>query len=210
MVGGQRHQVMTVIHASGATNRFCFTSRVAARGPHRPVGQEKLLPDLLVGPSSPTRMASTCALASSRRLRTAGADGRACPHEPATSAAWRSIPSWDVIGTHDAAISPAAQLRMAHRAHAHITQIPAWHASMLSSQALSQRSSWTPHTEPQREPTMRCPRLPGGVLVHGRPRAFGFRPGRHMGRVAGQLQQFAAPRRQLLGRPSIGAGPPRK
>ena len=46
--------------------------------------------------------------------------------------AWRTIPSWAVIGTHDHVITPAEQLFMAHRAHAHITKIPAPHLSMIS------------------------------------------------------------------------------
>jgi len=53
-------------------------------------------------------------------------------NEPATAAAWRTIPSWDVIGTRDTAIPPAAQSFMARRAGAHITRIPAPHASMLT------------------------------------------------------------------------------
>ena len=53
-------------------------------------------------------------------------------NEPATAAAWQTLPSWDVIGTHDTAIPPASQLFMAHRAGSHITEIPAPHASMLT------------------------------------------------------------------------------
>ncbi len=53
-------------------------------------------------------------------------------NEPATAAAWRTIPSWDVIGTKDLAIPPASQRYMAHRAGAHITEIPAPHVSMLT------------------------------------------------------------------------------
>ncbi len=53
-------------------------------------------------------------------------------NEPATKAAWRHIPSWDVIGTKDTAIPPASQVFMARRAHAHITRIAAPHASMLT------------------------------------------------------------------------------
>jgi pimeloyl-ACP methyl ester carboxylesterase len=52
--------------------------------------------------------------------------------EPATAAAWQTVPSWDVVGTKDTAIPPAAQLFMARRAEAHITRIPAPHASMLT------------------------------------------------------------------------------
>jgi hypothetical protein len=39
--------------------------------------------------------------------------------------AWQTIPSWDVVGTADHIITPAEQLFMAHRAHAHITEINA-------------------------------------------------------------------------------------
>ena len=53
-------------------------------------------------------------------------------NEPASAAAWQHIPSWDVVGTKDKAIPPASQLFMARRARAHITRIPAPHASMLT------------------------------------------------------------------------------
>jgi len=46
--------------------------------------------------------------------------------------AWRTIPSWAVIGTADHVIPPAEQLFMATRAHAHITQVDAPHLSMVS------------------------------------------------------------------------------
>ena len=48
-------------------------------------------------------------------------------------AAWKTIPSWAVIGTADHAIPPAELLAMAQQAHAHITIIPgAPHLSMIS------------------------------------------------------------------------------
>jgi pimeloyl-ACP methyl ester carboxylesterase len=47
--------------------------------------------------------------------------------------AWKTIPSWAVIGTSDHAIPPAELLAMAHKAHAHIAIIPgAPHLSMIS------------------------------------------------------------------------------
>ena len=46
--------------------------------------------------------------------------------------AWTSIPSWDVIGTADHAIPPAAQEFMAARAHATVTKINASHLSLIS------------------------------------------------------------------------------
>lgn len=53
-------------------------------------------------------------------------------NEPATAAAWQTIPSWDIIGTKDRAIPPASQRFMARRAQARVTAIPAPHASMLT------------------------------------------------------------------------------
>jgi pimeloyl-ACP methyl ester carboxylesterase len=46
--------------------------------------------------------------------------------------AWATIPSWDVIGTADHAIPPAAQEFMAARANATVTKIDASHLSMIS------------------------------------------------------------------------------
>jgi pimeloyl-ACP methyl ester carboxylesterase len=46
--------------------------------------------------------------------------------------AWQTIPSWDVVGTADHIITPAEQLFMANRAHAHITEIHAPHLSMIT------------------------------------------------------------------------------
>jgi pimeloyl-ACP methyl ester carboxylesterase len=52
--------------------------------------------------------------------------------EPSGTPAWQSIPSWDVIGTEDHAVPPAAQEFMAHRAGSHVTEIAASHLSMIS------------------------------------------------------------------------------
>jgi pimeloyl-ACP methyl ester carboxylesterase len=46
--------------------------------------------------------------------------------------AWKTIPSWAVVGTADRVILPAVQLFMARRAHAHITRVHAPHLSMVS------------------------------------------------------------------------------
>ncbi len=51
---------------------------------------------------------------------------------PSGPPAWAHIPSWDVVGTIDEAIPEAAQLFMANRAHAHITEVHAGHLSMVS------------------------------------------------------------------------------
>ena len=53
--------------------------------------------------------------------------------ESSGAPAWATLPSWDVIGTSDHIIPEAAQLAMAQRAHAHITEINAPHLSMISS-----------------------------------------------------------------------------
>jgi pimeloyl-ACP methyl ester carboxylesterase len=46
--------------------------------------------------------------------------------------AWKTIPSWDIIGTADHVIPAAQQLFMGNRAHAHITKVDAPHLSMIS------------------------------------------------------------------------------
>jgi len=46
--------------------------------------------------------------------------------------AWKTIPSWDVIGLNDHIVTAAEQLFMAKRAGAHITEINAPHLSMIS------------------------------------------------------------------------------
>jgi pimeloyl-ACP methyl ester carboxylesterase len=51
--------------------------------------------------------------------------------QKATAAAWKTIPSWDLISEHDQLIPPAVQRFMAARAHAHVTGVPASHAAML-------------------------------------------------------------------------------
>jgi pimeloyl-ACP methyl ester carboxylesterase len=46
--------------------------------------------------------------------------------------AWKSIPSWYLLGTEDKAIPPQTQRFMAERAQSTIEEVPASHASMLS------------------------------------------------------------------------------
>ena len=52
--------------------------------------------------------------------------------EKATTAAWQTIPTWDIITTQDLNIPLAAQEFMAKRAHAHITEVAASHAVAVS------------------------------------------------------------------------------
>jgi pimeloyl-ACP methyl ester carboxylesterase len=51
---------------------------------------------------------------------------------PSGTPAWKTIPSWYVLGTIDKAIPPAIQLFMAQRIHAHITRVKAGHLSMVA------------------------------------------------------------------------------
>jgi pimeloyl-ACP methyl ester carboxylesterase len=53
--------------------------------------------------------------------------------QPSGVPAWKTIPSWAVVGTADRVIPPALQLTMAQHAHAHITEVHAPHLSMISS-----------------------------------------------------------------------------
>ena len=52
--------------------------------------------------------------------------------EPSGTPAWKTIPSWDVIGTADRVLPPAEQIFMAKRARAHITKVNAGHLSMIA------------------------------------------------------------------------------
>ena len=51
---------------------------------------------------------------------------------PSGPAAWRTLPSWAVVGTEDKVIPPAVQRSMAERAGAKITEVAASHVSMVS------------------------------------------------------------------------------
>jgi pimeloyl-ACP methyl ester carboxylesterase len=51
---------------------------------------------------------------------------------PSGPVAWRSVPSWYLLGSEDKAIPPTTQRYMAERAKASIVEIPASHASMVS------------------------------------------------------------------------------
>jgi pimeloyl-ACP methyl ester carboxylesterase len=52
--------------------------------------------------------------------------------DPSGVPAWKTIPSWSLIGTADHVIPPAELLFMSQRAHAHITKINAGHLSLIS------------------------------------------------------------------------------
>jgi pimeloyl-ACP methyl ester carboxylesterase len=52
--------------------------------------------------------------------------------EPTEATAWKTIPSWALVGTADNAITPAQQLFMALRAGATIEEVDSSHLSMIS------------------------------------------------------------------------------
>jgi pimeloyl-ACP methyl ester carboxylesterase len=52
--------------------------------------------------------------------------------EPSGLPAWRTIPSWSLIGTSDRAIPPTEQQKMSRRANAQISTIDAGHLSLVS------------------------------------------------------------------------------
>jgi pimeloyl-ACP methyl ester carboxylesterase len=51
---------------------------------------------------------------------------------PSVTAAWKTLPSWAVVGTEDKVIPPAVQRSMAERAGAKITEVDGSHVSMVS------------------------------------------------------------------------------
>jgi pimeloyl-ACP methyl ester carboxylesterase len=66
-------------------------------------------------------------IAASQRPITLGANTA-----PTETAAWKTIPSWAVIGTDDRVIPPATQRNMAKRAGSTTTETPGSHVSMVS------------------------------------------------------------------------------
>jgi pimeloyl-ACP methyl ester carboxylesterase len=55
--------------------------------------------------------------------------------EPSGPPAWKSLPSWAVVGTADKVIPPAQQVMMARHAGAHVTTVSAGHLSLISAPA---------------------------------------------------------------------------
>jgi pimeloyl-ACP methyl ester carboxylesterase len=51
--------------------------------------------------------------------------------EPSGPPAWKTIPSWSLIGTLDHVIPPALQEKMSSRAGAHISRVKAGHLSLI-------------------------------------------------------------------------------
>jgi pimeloyl-ACP methyl ester carboxylesterase len=56
----------------------------------------------------------------------------AAGNQPSGTPAWRTIPSWYLLGTRDQIITPDSQLAMARRAGSHIVSVRASHVSLIS------------------------------------------------------------------------------
>ncbi|MFC4035983.1 alpha/beta hydrolase [Streptomyces polygonati] len=57
--------------------------------------------------------------------------------DPATAAAWHTIPSWFLVAKQDRSISPDLERFEADRAHSHTTQIDSSHVAMMSHPGIS-------------------------------------------------------------------------
>jgi pimeloyl-ACP methyl ester carboxylesterase len=79
----------------------------------------------LFAPDVPARMAAQMATAQRPVSLAAG-------QEKSTAPAWKTIPSWYLIGRQDQVINPDAQRFMAKRAHAHTVEINSSHVSYIS------------------------------------------------------------------------------
>jgi pimeloyl-ACP methyl ester carboxylesterase len=79
----------------------------------------------LFAPDIPARQAAQMAVAQRPIVLSA-------IQEKATAPAWKTIPSWYLIGRQDQVISPDAQRFMAKRAHSHTVEIDSSHVSYIS------------------------------------------------------------------------------
>jgi pimeloyl-ACP methyl ester carboxylesterase len=79
----------------------------------------------LFAPDIPARMAAQMATAQRPIVL-------AAIQEKSTAPAWKTIPSWYLIGRQDQVISPDAQRFMAKRAHSHTVEINSSHVSYIS------------------------------------------------------------------------------
>src|SRR3954451_17132440 len=79
----------------------------------------------LFAPGVPARLAARMATAQRPISLAAG-------QEKSTAPAWKTIPSWYLIGRQDKVISPDAQRFMAKRAHAHTIAMNSSHVSYMS------------------------------------------------------------------------------
>src|SRR5712671_7807140 len=57
--------------------------------------------------------------------------GSALGEPLAVAPAWKTVPSWYVLGTQDRAINPELERFMAKRMHAHVTEVPTGHLAYI-------------------------------------------------------------------------------
>ena len=126
----------SVFQLTGAQPGSCLTAEPqsdifnAVPAPAEPAGDDNLYVKSSVFEScfandlSPSQ-AALAEAAQRPLLASAGTDVSGPP-------AWKTIPTWDVVGTIDKVIPLAEQMFMAHRANAHITEVRAGHLSMVS------------------------------------------------------------------------------
>jgi len=124
----------TVLSLTGPTSIFAadpstlFNQVVVPNGPDNAADlyvKPTVFGPAFTGPSVP---ASEVALLVARQRPLSSAALGEKSGEPA----WRTIPSWSVIGKQDAIIPPAGQLTMANRAKAHTIEVNAPHLSMIT------------------------------------------------------------------------------
>lgn len=84
----------------------------------------ELFPEIFAAGVNPCKAA---ALAASQHPLAASALG-----EPSGAPAWKTIPSWALIGTGDKVLPPAEQDFLTHRANAHTVKVKAPHLSMIA------------------------------------------------------------------------------
>ncbi len=98
--------------------------------PNAPAGDVDLyvLPSVFVAAFANDLPARTGALLAASQRAFAFSAG----NEPSGVPAWKTIPSWYLLGTADKVIPPAEQRVMATRAHAHVVEISASHLAMVS------------------------------------------------------------------------------
>jgi pimeloyl-ACP methyl ester carboxylesterase len=124
----------TIAHLAGAVPGSCLGNPAADFNavpyPGGPPGDVDLYikPDLVPGCFATGLPAGQAAvIAATQRPLTASAFT-----EPSGPPAWKTIPSWAVIGTADQVIPPAELTIMAKRAGARITDVNAGHLSLIS------------------------------------------------------------------------------
>jgi len=119
-------------HCSALPQPWVPRRAATAVGPHRPTAPRAPSSSSTRQPSTrsspptyPARVAAVMASAQ-RALALAGDPGES------TAPAWKTIPSWYVVGRQDQIFTAAAQRFMAKRANAHTIEINSSHASYIS------------------------------------------------------------------------------